>query len=72
MARQTLRARPRDHAGLAAWSGVQALPSLASGWAVARSTGDFLAGRGATVAGLGWLAVLGLAALVGALASRQV
>jgi ATP-binding cassette subfamily C protein len=72
MARKTMRDRPRDYAGLAAWSAVQALPSLASGWAVARSTGDFLAGRGATVAGLGWLAGLGLAALAGALASRQV
>jgi ATP-binding cassette subfamily C protein len=72
MARQTRRDRPRDCAGLAAWSGVQAMPSLASGWAVARSTGDFLAGRGGTVAGLGWLAALGLAALAGALASRQV
>ncbi|HMH91529.1 MAG TPA: ABC transporter ATP-binding protein, partial [Streptosporangiaceae bacterium] len=70
VARQTMRDRPRDYAGLAAWSGVQALPSLASGWAVARSTGDFLASR--AVAGLGWLAVLGLAALAGALASRQV
>jgi ABC-type multidrug transport system fused ATPase/permease subunit len=70
MARRTIRDRPRDYAGLAVWSGVQALPSLASGWAVARSTADFLAGR--AVAGLGWLAVLGLSALAGALASRQV
>jgi ATP-binding cassette subfamily C protein len=72
LARQSLRAGPGDYARLAAWSGVQALPSLASGWAVARATAYFLTGRAGTVAGLSWLAVLGVAALAGALASRQV
>ncbi len=38
---------------------------------VAEATGDFLAGRPAAARGLAWLGALGLATLVGALASRQ-
>jgi ATP-binding cassette, subfamily C, bacterial len=69
--RRSLSRRPRDTAWLVAWSTVQALPSLAAGWVVARSTGDFLAGRTEVRAGLAWLGVFGLTALAGALASRQ-
>jgi ATP-binding cassette subfamily C protein len=69
--RRSLSSRPRDAGWLAAWSMVQALPSLASGWALARATGDFLSGRAGTARGLEWLGALGLAALAGALASRQ-
>ena len=43
--RRSLSRRPRDTAWLVAWSTVQALPSLAAGWVVAKATGDFLAGR---------------------------
>jgi hypothetical protein len=46
--RRNLSARPRDAGWLAAWSLVQALPSLASGWAVARAIEDFLAGEAGT------------------------
>jgi ATP-binding cassette subfamily C protein len=69
--RRSLSARPRDAWWLAAWSLVQALPSLAAGWTVAKATGDFIAGGASTTRGLAWLGVLGLAALAGALASRQ-
>jgi ATP-binding cassette, subfamily C, bacterial len=69
--RRTLSSRPRDAGWLAAWSLVQAGPSFATGWAVARATGDFLRGRPGVPAGLAWLGVLGLATLAGALASRQ-
>lgn len=68
---RSLRSRPRDAGWLAAWSLVQALPSFAAGWAVAGATGDFLASPPATAPGLAWLGALGLAALAGALASRQ-
>ncbi|HWG62736.1 MAG TPA: ABC transporter ATP-binding protein [Streptosporangiaceae bacterium] len=69
--RRSLTSRPRDAAWLAFWSSVQALPALASGWVVAKATGDFIEGRAGTARGLEWLGVLGLAAVVGALASRQ-
>lgn len=68
---RSLRGQPRDAAWLAVWSSVQALPALASGWLVARATGDFLAAGPGTGRGLQWLGLLGLAAVVGALASRQ-
>ena len=68
---RSLGGQPRDTAWLAVWSSVQALPALASGWLVARATGDFLAGGPGTGRGLQWLGLLGLAAVVGALASRQ-
>lgn len=68
---RSLRGQPRDAAWLAVWSSVQALPALAAGWLVARATGDFLAGGPGTGRGLLWLGLLGLAAVVGALACRQ-
>jgi ATP-binding cassette, subfamily C, bacterial len=66
---RSLRRRPRDLGWLAAWSLVQALPAVASGWAIAEAVSQFLAGR--TAAGLGWLALLALAALAGAYGTRQ-
>lgn len=69
--RRSLTGRPRDAGWLAAWSLVQALPALVSGWAVARATSDFLAGGAGTRQGTEWLALIGLAALASALASRQ-
>jgi ATP-binding cassette subfamily C protein len=69
--RRSLTGRPRDAGWLAAWSLVQALPALVSGWAVAQATSDFLEGRAGTGRGVEWLAAIGLAALASALASRQ-
>ena len=69
--RRSLTGRPRDAGWLAAWSLVQALPALVSGWAVAKATSDFLEGRAGTGPGAEWLALIGLAALASALASRQ-
>ena len=66
---RSLRRRPRDVAWLAVWSAVQSLPALASGWVLAEAAGAFLAGR--TLDGLRWLGLLALAALVGALGTRQ-
>ncbi len=71
MLRRSLSSRPRDACWLAVWSLVQALPSLASGWSVAKATGNFLAGGTGTLRGMEWLGILGLAALASALASRQ-
>jgi ATP-binding cassette, subfamily C, bacterial len=66
---RSLRRRPRDIAWLAAWSLVEALPAVASGWAIAEAVSRFLAGR--TADGLGWLGLLALAALAGAYGTRQ-
>ena len=66
---RNVRGHPRDAAALAAWSVVQALPALASGWAVAEAAGQFLANR--TIDGLAWLGLLAAAALAGAAATRQ-
>ena len=66
---RSLRRRPRDVAWLVVWSAVQSLPALASGWVLAEAAGAFLAGR--TLDGLRWLGLLALAALVGALGTRQ-
>ena len=66
---RSLRRHPRDIAWLAAWSLVQALPAVASGWAIAEAVSQFLAGR--TADGLGWLGLLALAALAGAYGTRQ-
>jgi len=65
-----LRRRRKDVAWLAAWSGVQSLPAIASGWSLAQATTQFLAGR--TAGGLAWLGVLAVAALAGAYGTRQV
>jgi ATP-binding cassette, subfamily C, bacterial len=65
-----LRRRRKDVAWLAAWSLVQSLPAVASGWSLAEATTQFLAGR--TAAGLAWLGVLAVAALAGAFGTRQV
>jgi ABC-type multidrug transport system fused ATPase/permease subunit len=62
--------RRKDIAWLAAWSLVQSLPAVASGWSLAQATTQFLAGR--TALGLAWLGVLAAAALAGALGTRQV
>jgi len=69
--RRSLSSRPGDAGWLAAWSLIQAFPSLVSGWAVAKATGDFLAGGTGTSRGLEWLGLLALAAVASALASRQ-
>ena len=66
---RSMRRRPADLGWLAAWSLVQALPALASGWVLAEAVSRFLAGR--TAAGIGWLGLLALAALAGALGTRQ-
>ena len=66
---RSLHRRRRDVAWLAAWSLVQALPAMASGWAIAEAVSQFLAGR--TADGLGWLGLLALAALAGAYGARQ-
>lgn len=67
---RNLRGHPRDTAALVAWSLVQALPSLASGWSVAESLGQFTAGHAAR--GVAWLGLMAAAALVGSFAARQV
>ncbi|SCE79386.1 ATP-binding cassette, subfamily C [Micromonospora haikouensis] len=65
-----LRARRAAVVRLAGWSAVEALPALLSGALVARAVdGGFLAGR--LGAGLGWLAALGAAVLVGAVATGR-
>jgi ABC-type multidrug transport system fused ATPase/permease subunit len=65
-----LRRNRKDVAWLAAWSLVQSLPALASGWSLAQATTQFLAGR--TAPGLAWLALLAVTAPAGALGTRQV
>jgi ABC-type multidrug transport system fused ATPase/permease subunit len=65
-----LRRHRKDVAWLAAWSLVQSLPAVASGWSLAQATTQFLAGR--TALGLAWLGVLAAAALAGAFGTRQV
>jgi ABC-type multidrug transport system fused ATPase/permease subunit len=65
-----LRQRGKDVAWLAAWSFVQSLPAVASGWSLAQATTQFLAGQ--TALGLAWLGLLAAAALAGAFGTRQV
>ncbi|MGH3798713.1 MAG: ABC transporter ATP-binding protein [Pseudonocardiaceae bacterium] len=66
-----LRRHPRALVRLAAWSVLQMLPLLLSGYGVARALDDgFLAGRPGT--GLAWLGVLAVAVLAGALATRYI
>jgi ATP-binding cassette subfamily C protein len=65
-----LRRRPRAVAGLALWSLPEALPTVLSGYAIARAVdGGFLAGRPAT--GLAWLGLLALAVPIGAYGTRR-
>ena len=64
-----LRARPRPLAWILLWSVVESLPALVSGLAVSRAVDRFLAGDAAT--GTGYLALLLLAAGIGAVATRQ-
>jgi ATP-binding cassette, subfamily B, bacterial RamB/AmfA len=66
-----LRRHPRALLRLAAWSALEVLPLLLSGYGVARALDDgFLAGRPGT--GLVWLSVLAVAVLAGALATRHI
>lgn len=66
-----LRRRRRQVLRLAAWSSVEALPALLSGLLTARATDEgFLAGR--PMVGLGWLAGLAAAVLLGAYGTFRV
>ncbi len=66
-----LRRHPRALARLAAWSVLEVLPLLLSGYGVARALDSgFLAGHPGT--GLAWLGVLAVAVLAGALATRHI
>lgn len=66
---RSLRRQPRGVVWLAVWSGVEALPALASGWVITEAITQFLAGH--TVEALGWLSLLALAALAGACGTQQ-
>jgi ATP-binding cassette, subfamily B, bacterial RamB/AmfA len=66
---RSLRSHRGDVAWLAAWSLLEALPVLASGWAVAEAVSAFLAGH--SVLGLAWLGLLAVAALTGGLATQR-
>ncbi|MFF3020501.1 ATP-binding cassette domain-containing protein [Streptomyces sp. NPDC057939] len=69
--RRFLRERPRPLRRLALWSLLESAHTFLGGYAVARALDDgFLAGRTGT--GIGWLAVAGAGALLGALALRGV
>lgn len=68
---RTLARQPRDAAGLAVWSLVQALPAFVLGWAIAQATAGFLTGPAGIPRGLAWLGVPALAVLASAAASRQ-
>ncbi len=66
-----LRRHPQALWRLAAWSVLEVLPLLLSGYGVARALDDgFLAGRAGT--GLAWLGILAVAVLAGALATRHI
>jgi ABC-type multidrug transport system fused ATPase/permease subunit len=68
--RSSVHGRAREMRQLAAWSLVEALPSVLSGLLVARAIDDgFLAHR--TLTGFAWLGVLGLCVLAGGWATRQ-
>ncbi|MET7532933.1 ATP-binding cassette domain-containing protein [Streptomyces goshikiensis] len=69
--RRFLRGRYRSLRRLALWSLLESAHTFLGGYAVARALDDgFLSGRTGT--GLGWLAVAGAGALLGALALRGV
>lgn len=67
--RMAVRGRGRAVAWLALWGMVEAVPVLVFGRAAAGAIDGFLAGR--LGAGLGWLGVLSVAALTGAVASGR-
>lgn len=68
---RALRNRPRQLLLLGAWSLVEVLPTLVSGYAVARAVDEgFLAGS--PWIGLAWLAPLALAVGAGALGTRRI
>ncbi|MFF3431314.1 ATP-binding cassette domain-containing protein [Streptomyces sp. NPDC002602] len=70
-ARRFLRGRTPALARLGGWSLLESAHTFLTGYGVARALDDgFLAGR--TAVGLGWLAVAGLGALLGAFALRGV
>ncbi|MEV4573944.1 ABC transporter ATP-binding protein [Nonomuraea jabiensis] len=62
---------PRRLAALGFWSVLEAAPAFLIGYAIARAIEDGFA-RAEPVTGLAWLAALGAAWLVGAVAARQV
>ncbi|WP_084774228.1 ATP-binding cassette domain-containing protein [Nonomuraea candida] len=68
---RALRREPRHLVKLGLWSVLEAAPAFLIGLAVARSIEDGFA-RAEPLTGLAWLAALGLAWLVGAVAARQV
>ncbi|MGH3771328.1 MAG: ABC transporter ATP-binding protein [Pseudonocardiaceae bacterium] len=69
--RHHLSSQPRALRHLAAWSALEAVPSFVSGLLVAGAIDrGFLTGR--PLVGFGWLAVLALLRLIGALGTRQV
>jgi ATP-binding cassette subfamily C protein len=69
--RSALHRRRREFTRLAAWSLVQAVPALLSGWLVARAIDDgFLAAHSAE--GFGWLGLLAGAIVLGAWGTRHV
>ncbi len=66
-----LRECRRDAAWLAAWSSVEALPTLVFGRAVAGAIDAWRDGGGAAVAALTWLGLLLVTSAAGAVASQQ-
>lgn len=67
----SLRRHPRALLRLAAWSVLEVMPLLMSGYAIAHALdAGFIAGRPET--GLAWLGALGVAVVAGALATGQV
>jgi ATP-binding cassette subfamily C protein len=67
---QALRREPRHVAAIACWSAVEAAPSFAVGYTVARAIEDFARHRAG--AGLAWLALLAAVWVVAGIGARQV
>ncbi|WP_432947801.1 ABC transporter ATP-binding protein [Kribbella sp. CA-253562] len=65
--RKSLLSRRREHARLVLWTTGQTIPAVLSGYAIGRAVDEFAAGRVAM--GLGALVLLGVAAIVGAVAT---
>ncbi|MEW1848300.1 ABC transporter ATP-binding protein, partial [Nonomuraea angiospora] len=68
---RALGREPRRLAAIGFWSVLEAAPAFLIGYAVARAIEDGFA-RAEPATGLAWLAALGVAWLVGAVAARQV